>query len=219
MSCNKCDNGWISVYDDSDKTWRMKRCDCFYREIAYKRLQKSGLSMFAEKYTFENFKVNNEWQNRVKEKAKTYLDNNDKQWFFIGGQSGSGKTHICTAIAVNLINKGFCLEYMLWREASMKIKAVANDYSEYAKQVSGLQTAHILYIDDLFKGGVTEADVRLAFELIDGRYRRNLPTIISSELLTHEIARIDEAICGRIKERAKGYVMNLLKHKDRNYRL
>ena len=66
----------------------------------------------------------------------------------------------------------------------------------------------MLYIDDLFKGNVTGADLNLAFQLINARYNdRKLITILSSELTLSEIIEQDEALGGRIYERARGFVL------------
>ena len=81
-------------------------------------------------------------------------------------------------------------------------------------------------LDDFFKcgqveGGVqkpTAADVNLAFEILNHRYNNpGFITIISSESTLDEIFSIDEAVGGRIGERAQGHVINL-SGKEKNYR-
>lgn len=63
----------------------------------------------------------------------------------------------------------------------------------------------VLYIDDFLKGSVSEADLNLAYQLLNARYNAARRTIISSELSIGEIAGYDEAIAGRIFERFEGY--------------
>ena len=85
----------------------------------------------------------------------------------------------------------------------------------------------MLYIDDLFKTGKDKydavvkpsvADINYAFEIINYRYNNpKLLTIISSELSEEELLDIDEAIGGRIYERAKTFT--IAKNRDRNYRI
>jgi chromosomal replication initiation ATPase DnaA len=48
---------------------------------------------------FDKFIVTEQWQADAKQAAIDYSNNPDVNWFFAGGQNGSGKTHICTAIA------------------------------------------------------------------------------------------------------------------------
>ena len=106
---------------------------------------------------------------------------------------------------------------MIWNEFVDKLKRMSYDsdrddfLNEYAK-------AEILYIDDLFKGKVTETDVNVAFQLINERYNTNLVTIVSSELLLKDLREIDEAIAGRLKEKAKSYCIQVAKDSSKNYR-
>ncbi len=92
-----------------------------------------------------------------------------------------------------------------------------------AKEMKSLKEVDVLYIDDFFKpiGGnrPSDADIRLAYEIINARYNRRKITIISSERHISEIAEIDEAIGGRIYEYAKGYTVNIARDTARNYRL
>jgi DNA replication protein DnaC len=107
---------------------------------------------------------------------------------------------------------------MIWNEFVDRLKRMNYDldrdsyFDEYAK-------AEILYIDDLFKGKVTETDVNYAFRLINERYNKNLVTIVSSELLLKDLREIDEAIAGRLKEKAKKYCIQVGKDSSKNYRL
>ena len=54
-----------------------------------------------------------------------------------------------------------------------------------------LKKVKVLYIDDFFKGGITDADFRLAFEIINARYNdKGLRTIISSEVKIKDLMKI-----------------------------
>lgn len=78
----------------------------------------------------------------------------------------------------------------------------------------------MLYIDDLFKqSSVSDADVKLAFEIIDYRARNNLITVISSELDVNDLIEIDEALGGRIVQMTKGNRYIISKDRKKNYRL
>jgi DNA replication protein DnaC len=80
-----------------------------------------------------------------------------------------------------------------------------------------LKTFPVLYIDDFLKGGITDADIRLAFELLNYRYNNSsLLTIISSEVDLKNIFDADEALAGRIYERAKG---NIYRTPNEDWRL
>ena len=64
---------------------------------------------------------------------------------------------------------------------------------------------------------MTDADINLAFEILNARYNDPmLRTVISSELPVEKILAIDEAVGGRIVERARGFIC---KAPPENYRL
>lgn len=79
--------------------------------------------------------------------------------------------------------------------------------------------ADVLYIDDFFKGKISETDKTLAFDIINYRYNNSLVTIISSELLLQELIDVDAAIAGRIKQMSADYIVQIAYDDERNYRL
>lgn len=205
-------------------------CKCQRVRSALARLDRSGLKGIVKKYTFDNYKTDDEWQTYIKERAQAFCQE-PKGWFFIGGQSGSGKTHICTAIAVHFIRQGKETKYMLWRDEINEIKGYANDPEKYKPMVDALKNADVLYIDDLFKDGQdasgryvppTPAEVRIAFEVLNWRYNSSdLVTIISSERTLFELELIDQSLAGRIAEKTKpvNCCINLKPDRKKNYRM
>lgn len=168
-----------------------------------------------ERYTFQNYETQTQETEEIKEKAVRYCS--DSGWLYISGRSGSGKTHICTAICKKLIQSGTDVYYMQWRDESVNLKSAVNDTEYYNGRMRKLKTVPVLYIDDFLKGSDTDADIRLAFEIMNSRYNdRSLKTIISSELDITAVLNRDEALGGRIYERAKGY---MLKAPALNWRL
>ena len=147
-------------------------------------------------------------------------------WLYCGGAVGSGKTHLCTAACGVLLNSGKAVRYMLWSDEARMLKALVNDEDEYYRKIEPLKTCDVLYIDDLFKvqrgdqqGRITPADIRLAFELIDARYRNDRITIISCEWLMDELLGLDEGVSSRIYERSRGYRVQIAREAGRNMRL
>ena len=165
----------------------------------------------------------NEWQRNLLQTVRNYSANFGDKWLFIGGQSGSGKTHLCTAVLQELVfNHRKEILLFEWAEKSKKLKQLIND-PKYDEELSRYKSVSVLYIDDLFKvkrgETATAADVNLAFELLDYRDRENLTTIISSEFSIDDIISIDEATGGRIKYRAQEYALHIGKDRGKNYRL
>lgn len=202
---------------------RPKDCQCLEIRRSIKRLENSGLADLADRCTFDTYQTNTVWQERIKASAEAFR-NVEHGFFFIGGQSGCGKTHICTALAVSFINRGKSVKYMLWTDEAVRLKACINDEAEYYRLISPLKDCDVLYIDDLFKPtGIssepTPADGRLAYEIINYRYNADKITIISSERTIAELKKFDEATCGRIKQLAKEYCHNIGEDATKNWRL
>lgn len=229
-NCAICKNkGWIiKLEENEDGSFHQVCCNCKCVEIrnSIMRMKRSGLKDIIKDYTFDKFEDSEPWQQAIKKAAMEYAKNPDG-WFFLGGQSGAGKTHLCTAICREFLLAGKRVRYMLWRDDIVKIKGAVTDSEEYSKIIDQFKTVDVLYIDDLFKTGKaadnsvqkpTAADINVAFEIINYRYNNpSLLTIISSELTEDELIDIDEAIGGRIYERAKAFTIG--KGRDRNYRI
>lgn len=213
IDCPECNNtGTITVLKDGYLYSR--ECDCMAKRRAMRRIRKSNMTDLLNRYTFDEYKTPDEETRKIKKAALQFVK--DTGWLYIAGQSGSGKTHICTAICSSLINSGIDVYYMSWRDESTSLKAIINT-DEYKERIEVLKKIPVLYIDDFFKGGTTEADIRLAFEMINQRYNDSkLRTIISSEYGIETILSKDEALGGRIYERCKNY---LLKAPRMNWRL
>lgn len=233
--CPACKNkGYIACVDYCEEfgyyTEALRPCRCMRARNAIRRLNKSGLKDVMKKWTFDSYQTPDAWQETIKAAAMRFSRDEGHRWFFIGGQSGAGKSHLCTAIAVEYLRRGCDVRYMVWRDEIQRIKACANDEEAYGQLMSGLKSATVLYIDDLFKIGSkdgrpqmpTPADINVAFELINYRYiNPGLVTIISSERTLSELLDIDEATAGRIAEctKAGGYCINLKRDAGRNWRM
>ena len=232
FACEKChDSGWIRFTKDGYDF--VQECDCVKADRARKRIEKSGLKNLLDSYTFDAYKAEEPWQERVLEKARLYVDTllaggtKPLPWFFIGGNAGSGKTHICTAICGELLNAGKQVVYMQWVTDSRSIKAAVTEQGEYDEKINPFIDSDVLYIDDLFKSRgtsvpmPTEPDVRLAYQIINARYASGKPTIISCEwYLREELVDIDEATFSRVVQRCrKSFNVSLKRDRSRNWRL
>ena len=233
--CPLCKNrGMIAVLTVSNGIYSgdtNRFCVCNEIRKQRLRLKKAGLLHMVETCTFERYETPDAWQAAIKEKALRFTQDDEHRFFFIGGQSGAGKTHICTAITAHYIDQGKRAKYMVWIDESNKLKGLVTEPGEYAAAMDEIKKTEVLYIDDLFKpirganGQITPpsyADIRLAMEIINYRYNNpDLITIISGERTIDELLYLDEALAGRISQLSKegGYCINLKKDSGRNWRL
>ena len=227
-SCDVCHNKGYIRYCRVERGYPYeydRPCECQKVRAVLRKMRESGLKN-AEEKSFDRFIAEAPWQKAVKQAALQYATDPKGAWFFVGGQTGAGKTHICTAICVELMKRhnmgGY---YMLWRDEVARLKSIMLEApDEYTATMKRLKTVDALYIDDLFKTGKgespTKGDINLAFEVLNHRYNSSLPTIISSEYTLAEILDVDEAIGGRIAEQTHGrFMLSIAKDRSKNYRL
>ena len=180
-----------------------RECDCVKAARSRKRLRDAGLERLAERCTFDSFLTDKPWQEAMKKAAQDYLAVCREQSFFLSGQSGCGKTHLCTALCNEIIRRGGSLRYFRWVKDGTRLKQLVSD-TEYDREIRALITTPYLYVDDLLKQEISAGDIRLVYEIVNGRYIAGRPTILSSErsLETIRAARDGEgeAVAGRIFE-------------------
>lgn len=220
--CPKCLNrGDFSISTDDYSGFI--ECDCMRIRRILKIIEKSGLSGVFKQYSFDRYSTEHDWQKVVLNTAKDFV-NNEQSSFFIGGQVGCGKTHICTAICNAFMKQGKSVKYIVWNDAVTQLKQnVSENKMLYNSLIEELKNVKILYIDDLFKIEPTKADIDNAFKIINYRYNESKSdtdkkTIISSEKTMTELMTIDEAIASRIKEMCGNFVLNIEKDIEKNYR-
>ena len=222
-NCSICKNKGLIAHETGTGSEMFRDCKCMSIRNILLRARNSGLGDILHDLTFDRFVDTEPWQAEIKKKAKAFCMDGDAGWFYIGGQSGCGKSHICTAIVGHYIKAGKKVQYMLWAEDSKRLKQLASD-TGYQKEIDKYKNAEVLYIDDFLKtrqgGSTSDADMNLAFEIINNRMLDNGKiTIISSEKTLDELMDYDEATMSRIFQKTGNYKLNIAKDKGKNYRL
>ena len=201
-------------------------CKCMSIRRSLIRLKNSGLGDIARQYTFDAYETRSEWQKKAKAKAERYVAENPEKWLFCGGQSGCGKTHLCTAVCMELINQGHDVKYILWRDIVHSTEQNRFNEGNFRKKFQEMQNVEILYIDDFLKtthrvnGKIvpSETELNTAYEIINSRVISGKKTIISSELHINDISQLDEATGGRISAASKGFQIQINFEANRNSR-
>lgn len=220
IQCDECNNRGLSAFLNEEGQFAVRPCKCRGIRLTVKRLQRQGLYEAAKKKTLPEFRTDTESQRTLKTLVRRFVAEEEPHWMILCGQSGAGKTHLCTAAFVRLsIDKGLDGRYLVWNSDSRRIKATAKDGDD--QMLNDFKRCNLLYIDDLFKckrdSEPSDADVRLAFEILDYRYSHKLTTIISSEMVLEDIQYLDEAIYRRIREMCGPYIGNISRDPGKCY--
>lgn len=223
VRCDLCHGkGLVAFADDLSGNLTTRPCKCAGTRLTVQRLKQCGIWERAKRCKLEDFQTKTATQLAMKNATVQFITEPKGHWFMLCGQSGAGKTHLCTAAFVQLSHRlGLAGQYLLWNADGRQLKAASMDddtglWNKYKQ-------AELLYIDDLFKGrqdyGPTDADVRLAFELLDHRYNNQLITILSSEMTFDRILALDQAIAGRVKEMCGEFLVSITPDVAKNFRL
>lgn len=139
--------------------------------------------------TFENFDILNnlepdEAQNlkRVYETASVYAQNPHNIWLLFLGPYGSGKTHLASAIANYRKDQGDDVVFIAVPDLMDYLR---NTYSpeagvSFSQRFQKVRDAGLLILDDLGTGSSSNWAKEKLFQIMDYRYLRQLPTLITT---------------------------------------
>lgn len=219
--CQKCKNKGIFYLMQGNELVCCE-CECMKIRRSVQRIKASGIEEAMQRQTLKTFTTEEDYQKKMLTLAVDFIKQNGIA-FFLGGQIGCGKTHICTGISGYYLKHGKEVRYIQWRDDVPRLKAMANT-EDYSVELDRLKRIEVLYIDDLFKTRdntpPTAADINIAFDIINYRYLNSgLITIISCQQTFTELLKVDEAIASRIAEMCGKFSLSIGKDVQKNYRL
>ena len=228
--CSLCnDEEWIFDIEKNSA----RPCNCRETKLYKRIIETCGITESFLKCSFDNFNIVNKQIETMYKAAKEYADtfhlikDTRNNSLALLGQVGSGKSHLTIAVANELMKRNIGVRYMQYREDIPRIKQVVTSEEDYAREMNKYKNATVLLIDDLYKSAIgkgqygeylNDADKRIIFEIVNYRYFKNMPIIISSECSVPQLLELDEGIGSRILEMCKGHIAEI-KGKDNNYRL
>ena len=141
--CDVCKDRLYIFDKDENGLMVARQCECYPRQMAKRLLKNSGLESAVQRYRFDNFECETPTQRKMKDTAEKYLHdllsqkgNRDVRhpWLYMGGNPGSGKTHLCTAVCGELLKANVRVRYMQWTVESRRLKF--SDNEDFEDQLS-----------------------------------------------------------------------------------
>lgn len=151
----------------------------------------SNLGERFSKSTFESFLDRNGSETAYKvavKYVKTFKEWNGES-LMVWGEPGNGKTHLAAAIINELSKKGYIVVFQSVPELLQRIRSTFNsENKENEPQIMrALLECDLLILDDIGAEKTTEWVEEKLFNIIDGRYRKELPTLYTSNLEPKEL--------------------------------
>lgn len=196
--CDKChDTGYVGIH----------MCSCMRKRLTEAGMASSGLSGLMNKQSFENFSLDY-YRNDLKELAlmrsnfenvKHYAEAfaikpdapQPESLLFLGG-TGLGKTHLSTAVARRVIERGYDVYYnsAVGMISDFEFRRFGNGVA----QSDGDNTARytecdLLIIDDLGTEVVNQFTLSCLYHVLNTRLNLGKPTLISTNLTSAELRK------------------------------
>ena len=211
-----------AVCNDTGFLENTKACSCFRKLLYIENIKSSGMGKLIDEQSFDNFDLSffaydretyNKMENVVRN-AKDFAYNFGKKYkgknLLCMGTTGTGKTHITTAIAKVLIEGGY---YVLYETAQNIVSAFENDkfrsgYDAREPESEKYLECDLLIIDDLGTEYQNAFTISCLYNLFNTRRNRGLSTIISTNLSPADLRdKYDDRIYSRIVGSAHSEVL------------
>lgn len=186
-------------------------CHCFREALIKATIASSGMGKLIEKQSFENFSLepyayDKEVYKRMSynlEMAKKYVSDFRHQGgnLLLVGTTGTGKTHISTAIARDVISQGFDVLYDSAQNiiADFETDKFKSGYGPYTPKADKYLECDLLIVDDLGTEFSSQFSTSCIYNLLNTRQNKGLATIISTNLSARELQeRYEDRITSRI---------------------
>lgn len=165
--------------------------------------EESSLGKRFSERTFENFDTSNAkdaYKSAVKYAEREDLFKSNHNCKILTGNVGTGKTHLAAAISNRLIERGIPVLFGTFTEHLDRIKEEFNNTTLETYKAK-MKSVPMLVIDDLGKERKTEWTQSILYDVVNHRYERLMPMVITTNLDDSELlSYVGNAVASRLYE-------------------
>ena len=193
--CEKCnDSGFIDT----------RMCTCMKKKLVEASYARSGMGRLMREQTFDNFSLEYYASDSIGDrvmrmnyaKMKKYAEEfneNTCENLVLFGATGLGKTHLSSALAGVILQKGFDVFYVTAGSliADFESRRFGNSStgSETGSNVDRYTSCDLLILDDLGSEITNQFTTSVLYELINKRIIESRPTVINTNLTRDEFRK------------------------------
>lgn len=177
-----------------------KMCSCMKRELIMAGFENSGIATLIKEQNFSTFsldyyKKNQNHYNIMKHNseflfdyAESFDDKASPSVLLMGG-TGLGKTHLSSAVAKRVIERGYDVFYTGAVDlfSQFEYQRFKSYYQDENETVQRYFDCDLLIIDDLGTELINQFSVSTLYNLINSRISRKKPVIVSTNLSKNDI--------------------------------
>ncbi|MFA5053671.1 MAG: ATP-binding protein [Parcubacteria group bacterium] len=134
------------------------------------------------------------------DECQAYADD-PRGWLILQGGVGTGKTHLAFAIAGAVLAQGHSVYAHTTPDLLDELRKGYNDDS-YDARMDDLCNVGLLVLDDLGTERSTEWAAQALFQVINHRYSKRLPLVVTTNLKLEDARQMDARMASRLLEGA-----------------
>jgi chromosomal replication initiation ATPase DnaA len=196
VDCLRCSGrspSWPCT-DDPEHDWKVKAITAGL----------GGIS--SDHYAFTNFKARKGTASALE--ATQRWVHRDSGWLVLWSERGTGKTHLALALAYERLRQGLPVRYTVTADMLETWKATfSNPDMEFQRSFQSWADHQYLILDDIGMERATPWVQEQLTRLLDYRYVRETPTVITTNETVHDLAdRLGPRLADRVFDQYSGTV-------------
>lgn len=206
-ACSECAKE-AAVREEERKAREEEHKAVMERLELQQRIRSSGIPTRFLDRRLDGYVADNPGQKRALSTATDYVANFGEHVYsgrnlLFTGKPGCGKTHLAVAIGMALMEMGASIR---WTTASDMTRRFTDTWGrregENETQVlADLTGADLLILDEAGVQSGSDVELRTIFNVIDGRYRENLPALVVSNLSIKNLTPyVGERVIDRLRD-------------------